>query len=107
MHETVVYEVNIEVDGSVVDEYRTWLRTHIAEILAIDGFIGARQFEVIEPPATAGCVGLCVQYVLRDGDALAAYLREHAPRLRADGATRFGERMRATRRVLRDGDLTG
>ena len=107
MHETVVYEVNIEVDGSVVDEYRQWLRTHIAEILAIDGFIGARQFEVIEPPATAGCVGLCVQYVLRDADALAAYLRDHAPRLRADGVTRFGERMRASRRVLRDGDLAG
>lgn len=104
MHDEIVYEVNIEVDGSAADEYRRWLRAHVAELLAIDGFLGAQQFEVVDPPATAGCVGLCVQYRLRDAAALEAYLRDHAPRLRADGVARFGERMRARRRVLRAGD---
>lgn len=105
MPDAIVYEVNIEVDGSAADEYRLWLRAHVAEILAIDGFTGAQLFEVVDPPATAGCVGLCVQYRLRDGAALDAYLRDHAPRLRADGVARFGERMRAARRVLRPADL--
>jgi hypothetical protein len=43
-----------------------------------------------------------VQYRLIDAAALEAYLRDHAPRLRADGVARFGERFRAQRRVLRE-----
>lgn len=96
----VVYEVNIEVDAAIVGEYRAWLADHVAEIVALPGFTGARTWAVVEPPPPDGVVRLCVQYALRDADALADYLRDHAPRLRADGIARFGERMRASRRVL-------
>jgi hypothetical protein len=37
---------------------------------------------------------------LRDRAALDDYLREHAPRMRAEGIARFGDRFRAERRVL-------
>jgi hypothetical protein len=97
----VLYEVNIEVDASAHEEYRVWLRDHIAEILALPGFTGAKVFEVLDPPASAGRIGLCVQYALKDQAALDDYLREHAPRLRADGMARFGGRFQASRRVLR------
>lgn len=97
----VLYEVNIEVDASAHDEYRVWLRDHIAEILALPGFTGAKVFEVLDPPASAGRIALCVQYALKDQAALDDYLREHAPRLRADGMARFGGRFQASRRVLR------
>ena len=40
----VIYEVNIEVDAAAHDEYRLWLRDHIAEILALPGFAGAKLF---------------------------------------------------------------
>lgn len=97
----VLYEVNIEVDASAHEEYRSWLRDHIAEILALPGFTGAKVFEVLDPPASAGRIALCVQYALKDQAALDDYLREHAPRLRADGMARFGGRFQASRRVLR------
>ena len=97
----VIYEVNIEVDAAAHDKYRVWLRDHIAEILALPGFAGAKLFEVLEPPPSAGRIGLCVQYALKDRAALDEYLRDHAPRLRADGVARFGDRFQATRRVLR------
>lgn len=97
----VIYEVNIEVDVAAHDDYRTWLGEHVAEILALPGFTGAKVFEVLDPPASAGRVGLCVQYALKDQAALDDYLRDHAPRLRADGMARFGGRFQATRRVLR------
>ena len=97
----VIYEVNIEVDAAAHDDYRVWLRTHIAEILALPGFTGAKLFEVLEPPPSAGRVGLCVQYALKDRAVLDDYLRDHAPRLRADGVARFGDRFQATRRILR------
>jgi Domain of unknown function (DUF4286) len=97
----LIYEVNIEVDAAAHDDYRVWLHDHIAEILALPGFAGAKVFEVLEPPPSAGRVGLCVQYALKDRASLDDYLREHAPRLRADGVARFGDRFQATRRVLR------
>lgn len=99
---TIVYEVNVEVDADIAAAYRAWLHDHIAEILALPGFIDARTFEVLDPSAATDRIGLCVQYRLADNAALEAYLRDHAPRLRADGTARFGERFRAQRRVLRE-----
>ena len=96
----VTYEVDVEVDAAIADEYRDWLRGHIAEMLALPGFTGAQLYMILEPPPSAGCIRLCVHYRLHDQAALDAYLREHAPRMRADGVARFGDRFRASRRVL-------
>lgn len=96
----VVYEVSLEVDAAIEAEYLAWLRAHIDEICALPGFLGAQWLRVEEPAAAAGRFGLCVQYRLRDRAALEDYLREHAPRLRADGVARFGGRFQASRRIL-------
>ncbi len=95
----VVYEVNLDVDAAIADPYRAWLRGHVDAMLALPGFVSAQVFDVSEPHAE-GRIAFCVHYRLRDAAALEAYLRDHAPRMRADGAARFGDRFRATRRVL-------
>lgn len=95
-----VYEVNLDIDAAIEADYRAWLATHVAEILALDGFTGATVLDVLDPAPATGRVQLCVQYALVDAAALDAYLRDHAPRLRAEGLARFGDAMRATRRVL-------
>jgi hypothetical protein len=97
----LVYEVNLEVEAGIATEYRDWLRGHMAEILALPGFLGATMSEVLDPAPPAGFAGLCVQYRLENETAYAAYLRDHAPRMRAEGEARFGGRFRASRRVLR------
>ena len=97
----LVYEVDLEVEAAIACEYRAWLRGHVAGILALPGFLDALVSEVLEPAPPAGFASLCVQYRLEGEAAFAAYLREHAPRLRADGEARFGGRFRARRRVLR------
>ncbi|GHA82506.1 DUF4286 family protein [Cognatilysobacter bugurensis] len=96
----LIYEVNVDVDAEIHAAYLAWLRPHIDEILALPGFTGAQMFEVTEPAPSEGQRSLCVQYRLVDAAALDAYLREHAPRLRADGVARFGTRFRAQRRVM-------
>jgi len=96
----VIYEVSIEVDAQIEREYRDWLGAHVEAMLALPGFVDAHVFTVAEPVATAGRIGLCVHYRLRDAQALAAYLREHAPRMRVEGSARFGGRFSAARRVL-------
>ena len=98
----IVYEVNLEIDAGIAGEYRAWLDAHVAEILALPGFTGARIFEVLEPAPPSARIALCVQYAVVDAAALDGYLREHAPRLRAEGVARFGDRFRAQRRILRD-----
>lgn len=97
----VIYQVDLDLDAAIAEEYLRWLRAHIAEICALPGFLGADLHETLQPSAPDGRVGLCVQYRLRDQAALEDYLREHAPRLRADGMARFGGRFDASRRVLR------
>ena len=101
----VVYEVNLEVETSIADGYREWLEAHVAAILALPGFTGARILDVLEPAPAVGWIGLCVQYALRDQAAFDAYLRNHAAAMRADGEARFGGRFRASRRVLQTAPL--
>lgn len=96
----VVYEVNLDVDAAVRADFLDWLRAHVAEICTLPGFLGAEVLEVADPPAASSRVSLCVQYRLTGPQALGVYLAEHAPRLRADGLARFGDRFTASRRVL-------
>ena len=93
----IVYEVRAVVDDAVSDAYRAWLEPHIREILAIPGFTHA---ELLEEDAESGETVWTVRYHLESREALEQYLREHAPRLRADAVARFGDRFRATRRVM-------
>lgn len=97
----VIYEVNLDLDAAIADEYRVWLREHIAQICALPGFLGADLHAVTDPAPAPGRSALSVRYRLRDAAALDDYLREHAPRLRAEGTARFGGRFNASRRVLR------
>ena len=96
----LVYEVDADVDAGLREDYLHWLAAHVAEIVALPGFEGAQVYEVVEP-ALPDVLRVCIRYRLADADALQAYLREHAPRLRADGVARFGERVRMQRRVMR------
>ena len=97
----IVYEVNITAQRRIESAYRAWLEEHVREILALPGFADAEVFERVEPAAGADEFVLCVHYRLVDAAALANYLAEHAPRLRADGVARFGDAFRAERRILR------
>ena len=96
----IVYEVNLFVQRAIEAEYRAWLDVHVREIVSLPGFLGAEVFERRDPPSADGELALCVQYRLRDAQALEDYLHEHAAQLRADGIRHFGERFRAERRVL-------
>ena len=96
----VVYEVNLVVDAAIAEAFRAWLPGHVAELLALPGFESAEIFAIEEPVPAAGTAGLCVQYRLRDRAALDAYLCDQAGPMRAAAVARFGDRFRASRRVL-------
>ncbi len=94
----VIYEVSVHVPAALAESYLAWLREHIGQMLALPGFEEAALEAICDdPPAQRGW---CVRYRLRDRQALEDYLREHAPRMRADGVARFGDALRAQRRIL-------
>jgi antibiotic biosynthesis monooxygenase (ABM) superfamily enzyme len=96
---SIIYEVNVFVQHDIENEYREWLVKHIAEILALPGFIDAQSFDVLQE-GNAGTAAICVHYRLESQAALDNYFEHHASRLRADGIARFGDRFRAARRVM-------
>jgi quinol monooxygenase YgiN len=96
----IVYLVELEMDAALRDEYLAWLRGHVAEMRALPGFLGADIMAPVDPPPAEGRGILYAQYRLRDRGAWQAYLAEHAPRMREAGLARFGDRVKATRRVL-------
>jgi hypothetical protein len=97
-HAGLLYEVSFDADASIAASFDTWLRDHVADLLALPGFLSA---EILESPGTDALrVRRVVQYRLRDQAALDSYVRDHAPRLREAGRERFGGRFDADRRVL-------
>ena len=99
---SVIYEVNLSVQKEIAAEYRVWLTKHVQKMLALPGFTGARIMETLETESDPDETTFCTQYELIDQAALDDYLRVHSGRMRADGLSRFGDRFRASRRVLRD-----
>jgi hypothetical protein len=97
-NESVLYEVSLEADAAIAGPFDTWLRDHIADMLQLGGFLSAEILE--DAAAPAGKIRRIVQYRLRNQAALDAYLRDEAPRMRAHGIARFGDRFTAERRVL-------
>jgi len=95
---SVLYEVNMEADAAVAGAFDTWLRDHIADLLQFDGFLSAEILEDRDAPP--GRLRRIVQYRLRNQSALDDYVRDHAPRTRAQGVARFGDRFSTERRVL-------
>ncbi len=96
---SILYEVNLFVERDIEVSYRAWLIQHIAEILTLPGFLDAKSFDV-EQGDNADVVAISVQYRLESRQALDNYFEHDAPRLRADGITKFGDGFKATRRVL-------
>lgn len=96
---TLIYEVDLLIDADIAATHAEWLDDHVRRMLGYAGFLEAEILDRQEPAAAPGQVARSVRYRLRDRDAFDAYLRDHAPAMRADGIARFGDRVRASRRV--------
>lgn len=94
----VVYEVNLEIRPSRRDEFDDWLREHVHDVLAQPGFVEA-EIRADEETGPDGTVRRTVCYWLENRPALENYLAGPAEALRADGVRRFGDDLRAWRRI--------
>jgi len=98
MSSPLVYEVTLDIDAGAATEFDGWLKEHVREMLALPGFHDAR---ILKPEgAPPGTERRVVQYTLGSRAELDHYVAEHAPRMREDGVKRFGDKMKASRRVF-------
>lgn len=93
-----IYEVNLHVDAAAASAYADWLRPHIDEMLAIDGFEAAEWYTVED--AGDDRVHWCIHYELADRAALQAYFDGPAEAMRQEGLQRFEGQFTADRRIL-------
>src|SRR5579859_6178147 len=99
MNKPLVYEVTLDIGADAAPEFDRWLADHVREMLALPGFQDARILSPENPEAPT-TVRRVVQYTMAGRAELDRYLAEHAPRMRADGSKRFGEKLKTSRRVL-------
>ena len=98
MNSPLVYEVTLDIQADAAVEFDAWLKDHVRHMLALPGFHDAR---ILKPDAAEpGTERRVVQYTLGSRGELDQYLAEHAPRMREDGVKRFGDKMKASRRVF-------
>lgn len=93
----LIYEVRLSVEPEIQREFDRWLGGHARDMIALPGFYDARIIRA-DPGADTRARRI-VRYRLRDRAALREYLEHHAPRMRAEGLDRFGERFQAERDV--------
>ncbi|MCB0357216.1 MAG: DUF4286 family protein [Bdellovibrionales bacterium] len=94
----LIYEVNLEIDPSIYEAYKTWLNKHITEMLLQPGFVSANCYQV-KDTTQQSCL-LTIHYHVTSDHALQDYLTHKAPFMRKEGYEKFGQNFKATRRIL-------
>ncbi len=111
----LIYEVNLEVDYEIIEEFKNWLPGHVAEMLQIPGFLGAEiSTDITNSFADGGASNsslkrlnavknIIVHYKVESKAALEEYFLSKAGQMRAPAVRQFGAKFRAQRRVLKLG----
>lgn len=95
-----IYNVTINIDDSIHEEFKLWIRTHIPDVLATGKFTSARLVEVLVEEEMGGTT-YAVQYTAKSKEALEAYYEEDASRLREEGMKKFADKMLGFRTELK------
>ena len=95
----IIYNVTINVDESIHDEWLIWIKEHIPKVLATGKFTEAKLTKVLIEEEMGGTT-YSVQYRAKSREALDAYYREDAEKLRTEGLKKFADKMLAFRTEL-------
>ena len=94
-----IYNVTVNIDESIHSEWLTWIKEHIPKVLATGKFEKATLTRVLVEEDMGGAT-YSVQYRSYSREALDAYYKEDADKLRNDGMKKFADKMLAFRTEL-------
>ena len=95
-----IYNVTINIEDEIKEEWLTWLETHILEVLNTGKFTSAKLTQVLVEEEMGGTT-YSVQYTAKTKEAIESYYKEDAEKLRGDGLRKFGNKMVAFRTELK------
>lgn len=101
MHQNpqIIYNVTVNIDESIHQEWLSWIKAHIPRVLATGKFSEAKLTKVLVKEKLGG-VTYSIQYRAHNRAALEAYYKEDAGRLRQEGFQQFADKMLAFRTEL-------
>jgi hypothetical protein len=96
----IIYNVTVNIDDSVHDDWLQWMKTeHIPQVLATGKFKEAKLTKVLVEEEKGG-VTYSTQFRAFSREALDDYYKHHADALRTEGLKRFADKMLAFRTEL-------
>lgn len=95
----IIYNVTVNIDESIHEEWLNWIKNHIALILATGHFTEAKLTKVLIEEEMGGTT-YSIQYRAKSRTDLEDYYNNHADALRQDGLKRFADKMLAFRTEL-------
>ena len=94
-----IYNVTINIEESLHDEWLNWMESHIADVLNTGKFTAAKLTEVLAENESGRTYS--VQYSANSRKDLDDYYQFHADNLRAEAIKKFGNKMLAFRTELK------
>lgn len=95
----IIYNITVNVDESIHDDWLQWVKNHIPLVLATGMFTEAKLTKVLVQEENGG-VTYSIQYRAKSRSHLDQYYKHHAAALRQDGLKRFADKMLAFRTEL-------
>ncbi|MDO6743409.1 hypothetical protein BA195_02850 [Tenacibaculum soleae] len=95
-----IYNVTINIDESIHNEWLIWMENHIPEVLATGHFLSAKMTQVLVEEEMGG-VTYSVQYTAKTRENLDNYYKNDAEKLRIAGMQKFADKMLAFRTELK------
>ena len=94
------YEVNMEVDSSIAEEWVEYMRSeHIPEVMQTGVFSSCQFLRIIEP-AKEGFECFRITYEAKNLSAIQEYRSEMSPELQRKHNERYGEYAKGSRREM-------
>ncbi|GAA4280038.1 DUF4286 family protein [Gaetbulibacter aestuarii] len=95
----IIYNVTVNIDPSIHEEWLVWIKEHIPQVLGTGKFDRATFTRVLVDD-NSGAFTYSIQYRAHSRKALEEYYENHAEGLRKAGAEKFADKMLAFRTEL-------
>lgn len=95
----IIYNVTVNVDESIHEEWLNWIKEHIPQVLATGKFTEAKLTKVLDEEEMGGST-YSIQYRAKSRADLDAYYRNNAEKLRQDRLIRFKDKTLSFRTEL-------
>ncbi|MDN3491879.1 DUF4286 family protein [Winogradskyella bathintestinalis] len=94
----IIYNVTVNIDKTITEDWLKWIKTHIPQVLATGKFKEAKLTKVLVDDDEADTYS--IQYRAHSREALDDYYVNDAPGFRKAGLDRFADKMLAFRTEL-------